>query len=314
MATQQCNHLCFCQRLAILWMFFTGSVSCMLVLSSSIEVEMRGPSHSRDSGSAKYIMKSYFDKYENLHDSSFEDFMAHELSSSLCEVLPDSQDLDVRLSVVERSLIGEGSHRLLSSSIRLQIEAASSPKLPAHFCEVIIIRRLPLGVFADPFELQHLHERKVFTNAAVFGDTNLELPSFRSNRSVVEVHMDAGSNILSEQSNGLEMNIQFPLHARYQPLDESGYSIVEIGEPDVLMSCSMEGKQHNQSCLFIMSQNDSVKPRIGAVAWRIPSGIKAHSRFVSVVTFCTAFLSTLAIVVTSLFCSGIKVPKNLKQS
>ncbi|XWS49531.1 hypothetical protein CRYUN_Cryun12cG0011000 [Craigia yunnanensis] len=313
MATRQCNQLCFYQKLAILWMFFSGAVSCMLVFLSSNEVEMMGPSLSQNSGARKYIMKSYFDKYENLHDSSFEDFMAHELSSSLCEVFPYNQNLDVRLSVLEHSLVGEGSHRHLSSSIRLQIEADSSPKLPAHFCEVIIIQRLPLGVFADPFELQHLHERKVFTNVAVFGDTNLELPSFQSNRSVVEIHLDAGSNILSEQKKGLEMNIQLPLHARYQPLDESGYSIVEIGEPDVLMSCSMEGKQHNQSCLF-MSSNDSAKFRIGAVAWRIPSGMKAHTGFVSVVTFVIAFLSTLSIVVTSIFCLGIKVSKNLKQS
>ena len=105
-------------------------------------------------------MKSYFDKYENLHDSSFEDFMADKHSSSLCEVFPDNRNLDVRLSVLELSLIGEGSHRHLSSSIRLQTEAEYIRKLPAHFCEVIIIQRLPLGVFADPFELQHLHERK----------------------------------------------------------------------------------------------------------------------------------------------------------
>lgn len=56
----------------------------------------------------------------------------------------------------------------------------------------------------------------MFKDVAVFGDTNLELPSFRSNRSVVEVHMNAGSNILSGQNNGLEINIQLPLHARYQ--------------------------------------------------------------------------------------------------
>ncbi|XVF52323.1 hypothetical protein PTKIN_Ptkin05aG0009300 [Pterospermum kingtungense] len=255
---------------------------------------MRGQSHYHNSGAGEYIMKSYFDKYENLHDSNFEDFMAHELSSSLREVFPDNDNLDVRLSVVEHSLVGEGSHRRLSSSIRLQIEADSSPGLPTQFCEVIIIQRLPLGVFADPFELQHLHERKVFT------DTNLELPSFWSNRSVVEIHMDAGSNTLSQQKNGLEINIQLPLHTRYQPLDESGYSIVEIGEPDVLMRCTMEGKQHNQGCLF-MSPNDSTKSKYGAVAWRIPSGRNAHTGFVSV-------------VVTSICCSGTEVYKNLKQS
>ncbi|XVF13662.1 hypothetical protein REPUB_Repub08aG0227200 [Reevesia pubescens] len=258
-------------------------------------------------------MESYFNKYENLNDSSFDDFMAHELSSSLCEVFPDNQNLDVRLSVLQLSLVGEGSHRHLSSSLRLQIEAESNPKLPDHFCQVIIIQRLPLGVFADPFELQHLHKRKVFTNVAVFGDPNLELPSFRSNRSVVEVHMDAGPNIFSGQNNGLEINIQLPLHARYQPLDDSGYSIVEIGEPDALMSCSIEEKQHIQSCLF-MSPNVSAKSGIAAVAWRIPSGMKAHAGVVSVVTFVTAFLATLSIVLTSIFCSGTKVSQNLKQS
>ncbi|XWS49283.1 hypothetical protein CRYUN_Cryun13aG0150600 [Craigia yunnanensis] len=307
------TRLCFYQKLAILWMSFSGAVSCIHVFSSSSEVEMRGPSDSQNSDAGKYIMKSFFDKYENPHDSSFEDFMANEHSSSLCEVFPDNLNLDVRLSVLELSLIGEGSHRHLSSSIRLQIEAESIPKLPAHFCEVIIIQRLPLGVFADPFELQHLHERKVFKDIAVFGDTNLELPSFRSNRSVVEVHMNAGSNILSGQNNGVEINIQLPLHARYQPLNESGYSIVEIGEPDILMSCSMEGKEHKQSCLF-MSPNDSAKSRIAVVAWRIPSGIKAHTRFVSIVTFVTALFSTLLIVLASILCSGIKVSKNLKQS
>ncbi|XVF11082.1 hypothetical protein REPUB_Repub07fG0238800 [Reevesia pubescens] len=313
MATPHCNRLCFYQKLAILWMFFSGAVSCICVSSSSSEVEMRGPSDSQNSDVRKYIMKSYFDKYENLHDSSFEDFMANELSCISCEVFPDNRNLDVRLSVLELSLIGEGSHRHLSSSIRLQIEAETIPKLPSHFCEVIIIQRLPLGVFADPFELQHLHKRKVFTNVALFGGTNLEMPSFRSNRSVVEVHMDAGSNILSGQNSKLEINIQLPLHARYQPLDDSGYSIVEIGEPDLLMSCSREGKDHKQSCLF-MSPNNSAKSRIDAVTWRIPSGIKAHAGFVSLVTFVTAFVSTLSIVFASVFCSGTKVSQNLKQS
>lgn len=78
-------------------MFFSGVVSCMLVFSSSSEVEMRRPSHSQNSGARNYIMNSFFDKYENLQDSSFEDFMAHELSSSLCEVFPNDPNLDMRL-------------------------------------------------------------------------------------------------------------------------------------------------------------------------------------------------------------------------
>lgn len=59
----------------------------------------------------------------------------------------------------------------------------------------------------------------VFTDAAAFGDTNLELPSVRSNRSVVEVHMDIGSNILEGTKDGLEVNVEVPLHARYPVCD-----------------------------------------------------------------------------------------------
>lgn len=50
--------------------------------------------------------------------------------------------------------MGEGSHRRLSSSIRLESEHS------LQSCEGIIIEKLPSGVFADPFELQHLVHRK----------------------------------------------------------------------------------------------------------------------------------------------------------
>lgn len=55
----------------------------------------------------------------------------------------------------------------------------------------------------------------VFTEVAVFGDANLELPSFLSNRSAVEIHMDVGLNIFSKQENEWEINIGLPVHARY---------------------------------------------------------------------------------------------------
>lgn len=55
----------------------------------------------------------------------------------------------------------------------------------------------------------------VFSDAAVFGDTNLELPSFRSNRSVVEIHMSVASEVLSRYDNYLQINLEVPLHARY---------------------------------------------------------------------------------------------------
>lgn len=60
----------------------------------------------------------------------------------------------------------------------------------------------------------------MLNNVAVFGDTNLELPSFLSNRSAVEVHMDVSPNLLSRHKNGLDINIELPLHARYPVSDE----------------------------------------------------------------------------------------------
>lgn len=53
----------------------------------------------------------------------------------------------------------------------------------------------------------------VFNSIAVFGDTNLELPSFLSNRSAVEIHLDVDPNALLEP---IDISIELPLHARYQ--------------------------------------------------------------------------------------------------
>ena len=55
----------------------------------------------------------------------------------------------------------------------------------------------------------------MFTDASAFGDTDLELPTVRANRSVVEIHMDLGPSTLSENNYGWELNIELPLHARY---------------------------------------------------------------------------------------------------
>ncbi|KAG6788609.1 hypothetical protein POTOM_004681 [Populus tomentosa] len=109
----------------------------------------------------------------------------------------------------------------------------SMSQLRTHFCEITIIEGLPSGVFADPFELQHLLERGVFTDVAVFGDSNLELPSVLSNQSAVEIHMNVGGAPLL--GHKLEISVDLPLHARYPPLDDSGYSRVEFGEPDLFL-------------------------------------------------------------------------------
>ncbi|MCD9561249.1 hypothetical protein HAX54_020252, partial [Datura stramonium] len=114
------------------------------------------------------LQKSYFNRHENLVDSKFEDFIAHEILPSAWLVKFAQQ-----LSDLHRKLIDEGSHRRLSSFLRLKMSSESISR-PPKSCEVTIVERLPSGVFADPFELQHLVQRGVFTDAAVFGDTNLE--------------------------------------------------------------------------------------------------------------------------------------------
>lgn len=201
----------------------------------------------------KYLMQSYYNRYTNLHDSDFERFMYQEVTSGFCEVLPDNHNVELRLSVLKRNLIGEGSHRSVSTLMKFRTKQLKSlSKLLSYSCELIIIERLPSGIFADPFELQRLVQRggksyspafqfqrkkmgkkfiflisgispyflksvtlliAVFSDIAVFGDTNLELPSFLSNCSAVEIHLDVDPNILLEP---IDVNIELPLHARYQ--------------------------------------------------------------------------------------------------
>jgi len=105
-------------------------------------------------------MQFYYDTYTNLHDSDFENFVSQKVTSELCEVLPDKHDLVWRLSDLKRNLTGEGSHRSVSTLIKFQSQQLKSlSELLSYSCEFIIIERLPSGVFADPFELQHLVQR-----------------------------------------------------------------------------------------------------------------------------------------------------------
>uniref|UniRef100_A0A5B7BE30 Putative phosphatidylinositol-glycan biosynthesis class X protein n=1 Tax=Davidia involucrata TaxID=16924 RepID=A0A5B7BE30_DAVIN len=292
--------------------FLAGIGSCMLTVSHSCEVGRCNSDFDENHSSIrslpcfeKYITESYFGKHDSLVDLDFQDFIAHELPLGSCELLQEKLNIVPKVSVLHRYLIGEGSHRRLSSSIRFNTQPGSISELPVHFCEAIIIERLPSGIFADPFELQHLLQRGVFRDAAVFGDTNLELPSVASNRSVVEIHMDVGPNVLSRHENGLEINIELPLHARYPPVEEHGFSRIEFGTPDLFIRCSIEGKSHNQSCLF-MSNNDSAGSKNGAVVWKVPCGIKEHAGAVFVVTYLSAVVSALLIVLTSIYYSEIQ--------
>ncbi|XP_048131734.1 phosphatidylinositol-glycan biosynthesis class X protein isoform X2 [Rhodamnia argentea] len=212
-----------------------------------------------------------------------------------------------------RNLTLTSSHRSLFAGIRISIDEEFAAKSLFHSCEVMLVERLPSGVFADPFELQHIQDRGVYGEVAVFGDTNLELPSFLSNRTLVEVHMFFSPDGLLEQKHGLEIKVEVPLHACYQPLDGSGYSAVQFGEPDVFARCRMEKRSSNQSHLFVLTSNGAISYKNPTV-WKIPSGVETHAGFVSIVTFLSASLSALVIIVASVFHSNIKLHENVKIS
>ncbi|XP_045827324.1 phosphatidylinositol-glycan biosynthesis class X protein-like [Trifolium pratense] len=315
MITRRFIQLCIYLLVRSSFIWSTGNCSIGDSASSQVVDSPNPSSISRNdkafSPTKQYLMQSYYDRYTSLHDSDFENFISQEVTSSLCEVLPENHNSVLRLSVLRRDLVGEGSHRRVSTLIKLQTQQLKSlSELLSYSCEFIVIERLPSGVFADPFELQHLAQRGVFNDIAVFGDTNLELPSFLSNRSAVEIHLDVDPTTLLQPT---DFSIEFPLHARYQPLNESGYSIVEFGAPDMLLRCSTKEKAQNSNCLFKLKNDDGNLYNVGLV-WRIPSGKKAHSDLVSTVTFLIAFLSALVILVTSLHYFNSRVRKDLKQS
>ncbi|KAF3485137.1 hypothetical protein F2Q69_00055471 [Brassica cretica] len=192
-----------------------------------------------------------------------------------------------------RDVTGEGSHRHLLTTIKLRSFHSQS-----HLHELVIVERLPLGVFADPFELQSLQQRRAFRDVSVFGDTDLEQPSFRSNRSVVEIHVEINGNG--------EISVKLPLHARYQPIGESGYSRVEFGEPDLfLCSRHVPNQEHEQRRCLVLSVGRS-KTQTRSVVWKIPAGIRSHTEYVSVVTFVAAVLSAFSILVASVLSSKVE--------
>ncbi|XP_076936736.1 uncharacterized protein LOC143604010 [Bidens hawaiensis] len=259
-------------------------------------------------GSHTYITEAYFQKHDTLIDRVFQDFISSEVSHAFC----DKESFMLKLSVTQRRLVGEGSHRRLTSSVEIVFQPEVISKFHAHSCEAIVIERLPSGVFADPFELQHLTER-VFSGASAFGDTDLELPTVRANRSVVEVHMDLSSDSLSRNKNGWELNIEIPLHARYAPLGNHGYTRVELASPDLFVHCIVKGDPLNQSCIF-SSTNEGVRSSSPVIVWEVPSGIVEHTKIVSVVTFISAVLGALSIFIACVYYSEISVYNGSEQS
>ncbi|XP_031107701.1 spermatogenesis-associated protein 20-like isoform X2 [Ipomoea triloba] len=50
----------------------------------------------------------------------------------------------------------------------------------------------------------------------VYLETILELPSFRSNQSLIEVHLEISFKLFSRHKDEVELKIELPLQARYQ--------------------------------------------------------------------------------------------------
>lgn len=170
-------------------------------------------------------------------ESDFYGYLAQEFGiSDTCKGLASNIGT-VGILNLDRKLNGEGSHRRIISTLRFLNLSDINSLVGTQECEAVIIERLPDGIFADPFELQHLVNHKgcctsctpfsnflfscasiyiliifaVYLDVAVFGDKNLELPSSLSNRSIVEIHMIIGN----ENSSSAETIVQLPLHARY---------------------------------------------------------------------------------------------------
>ncbi|KAG2261829.1 hypothetical protein Bca4012_013491 [Brassica carinata] len=285
-------------RSVIAAIFIFLAMSCLNFISSTQVGTSDGDSDEMSDSdtfciSDQYIMQSYFTTQSSLNESEFRSFL---LLQQCPENIP-YEDVPAVAMLQHRDITGEGSHRHLLTSIKLRPFHSES-----QLRELVIVERLPLGVFADPFELQSLQQRRAFRDVSVFGDTDLEQPSFRSNRSVVEIHFE-----INETG---EISVKLPLHARYQPIGESGYSRVEFGEPDVFL-CSPNQDHEQRRCLVLSIGRSKTETR--SVVWEIPAGIRSHTEYVSVITFVAAVLSALSILVASVLSSKVESCKNTKE-
>lgn len=242
------------------------------------------------------LMVPSFDTHTRLSDPEVRKFLDQEIrSGDLCEGMIENADI-FGLSSLLRQLIGEGSHRQLVTTMVFCHHSKYTDFVKEHFCEAIVVEYLPTGVFSDPFELQHLVKREVFLSASVFGDTNLELPSALSNRSVVEIHINV-------KSDTHKVVVQLPLHSRYPPLDSSGYSNIRIGKPDLFMRCRTKSSQ-TEACSWTLIDLGVLSG--STVKWRIPCGNEAHMRAVTIITFLSALICSLLIVLSSILHSKKK--------
>ena len=82
-----------------------------------------------------------------------------------------------------------------------------------------------------------------------------------------------------------------------QPLDASGHATVEFGSPDLLLRYRKK-EISSGSCLWVLKDLEAAP--VEKVAWRIPCGDEAHIGFVSSVTFLSALVCSMSVVLAAL--------------
>lgn len=237
-----------------------------------------------------------------------------ESPSKLYQDCDKLRSAELEMIDIRRMLIGKGSHRQLSSSMKFKYQQNYSSELNHSLCEIVMMERLPSGIFADPFELQRVVHRGGLSAAYAYGDTNLELPSQHSHQSIVEVHVAMNANFVSLTGNHFmfEHKVDLPLHARYPPLSTEGYSVVGISIPHVFLQCDHENRTGNiktkrdvktegKKILSWIAWSTDASHSSEVLKWRIPAGNQLHVEFVSIFTGFSALVSVMAIFVASLY-------------
>lgn len=206
---------------------------------------------------------------------------------------------------VERKLIGNGAHRELSSSITIRVEKSKA-------CNMVIVEKLPSGVFADMFELGGLVARGAYVDAVIYGDHNLEMPSLHSSESIVVLHTSIDSNV-SHLEHLLQAKVLLPLHARYPPLSFESHVSVNFSIPYVLFQCFHKDDNttaanmadskpmRNNMAWAVLTWKESTSLDSIGLQWAVPAGNPLHSQFVAVTTACTSLIGVVVLLVVSRF-------------
>lgn len=121
-----------------------------------------------------------------------------------------------------------------------------------------------------------------------------------------------GTNLTSQQKDELEIHMELPLHARYQPLGH-GFSRVQFASPDLFLRCNIKRKEDDTGCLFLLDKQNAESIDTHPV-WEVPCGNREHTEVVSAFTFISAVLSALLIIVASIKYSDNASNNILKQS